>query len=199
MMISSEKKSAAAIAPPMGFQEGVPRHPLASLRSWLDTVFFQDSFDGVPPYPVAQITQSASDSGVTPDRIVFRHPDDECLYLLRTPGATWCALFAAVVLLGDQLSVPTQQRIGCDDAGKVSQGLSSYDLGLFSDPPSLGVGEAQPFVANLFTEYAVFLFEVIDCILLCTIDPTRSHQQQKLQRQVHEGYRIPFVQTGQTN
>ena len=52
------------------------------------------------------------------------------------------------------------------DAGKVSQCLSSYDLGLFSEPPSLGVGEAQPFVANLFTEYAGFLFEVIDCILL---------------------------------
>lgn len=44
-----------------------------------------------------------------------------------------------------------------------------------------------------------FLFEVIDCIPLCTIGPTRLHQQQKLQRQVHEGYRIPFVQTGQTN
>ncbi len=108
-------------------------------------------------------------------------------------------MFAAVVLLGDQLSVPSQQRIGCDDAGKVSQGVSSYDLGFFSEPPSLDVGQAQPFVANLLTEYVVFLFEVIDCILLCTIGPTRLHHQQKLQRQVHEGYRIPFVQTGQTN
>ena len=46
----------------------------------------------------------------------------------------------------------------------------------FSEPLSLGLGETQPFVANLFTEYAVFLFEVIDYILLCTIDPTRPHR-----------------------
>ena len=128
----------------------------------------------------------------------FGHPDDECLDLFRTPGATWSALLAAVVLLVDELSVPTQKRIGCDDAGKLPQGRASHDLGLLSEPPSLGVGEAQPFVAHLFTEYAVLLFEVIDCILLCTIDPTRPHHQQKLQRQVHEGYRIPFVQADQT-
>ena len=85
-------------------------------------------------------------------------------------------MFTAVVLLGDQLSVPTQQRIRGDDAGKVSQRLSSYGLGLFSEPPSLGVGEKQPFVANLFTEYAVFLFQVINLIQLSTVDPTRPHQ-----------------------
>ncbi len=63
----------------MGFQESLPRHPFASLWSRLDTVFFQDSFDGVPPYPMAQITQSVSDPSITPGRIVFRHPDDESL------------------------------------------------------------------------------------------------------------------------
>ena len=102
--------------------------------------------------------------------------------LLRTPGATWSALLAAVVLLGDQLSVPTQKRIGCDNAGKLPQGRASHDLGLLCEPSSLGVREAQPFVAHLFTEYAVLLLEVIDCILLGTIDPTRPHQQQKPQR-----------------
>ena len=95
-------------------------------------------------------------------------------------------------------SLCQQKRIGCDDAGKLPQGRASHDLGLLSEPPSLGVREAQPFVAHLFTEYAVLLFEVIDCILLCTIDPTRPHHQQELQRQVHEGYRIPFIQTDQT-
>jgi hypothetical protein len=106
-------------------------------------------------------------------------------------------LFTADVLLGDQLSVPTQQRIRADKAGKVSQYLSSYDFGLFRKPPSLGVGEAQPFVANLFTKYAVFLFDIVKCILLSTVDPTRP-QQQKLQRQVHDDYRIPFAQVGLT-
>ena len=166
----------------MGFQEGVPRHRLAAFGSWLDTVILEDSFDGVPPDPMAQIPQGASDSPVPPGVIFFRHPDDESLYLLRTPRATWSALLAAIVLLGDQPSVPTQKRIGCDDAGKLPQGRAADDLGLLSEPPSLGVCEAQPFVAHLFTEYAVFLFEVIDCILLCAIDPTCPHEQQKLQR-----------------
>ena len=74
---------------------------------------------------------------------------------MRTPRATWSALLATVVLLGDQLSVPTQKSIGCDDAGKLPQGRAAYDLDLLSEPPSLGVGEAQPFIAHLFTEYVV--------------------------------------------
>src|SRR5215469_245096 len=49
----------------------------------------------------------------------------------------------SVVLLGDQLPMPSQQGLRCDNAGDLGKSLSSQRFGLNGQPPALMVIEAH--------------------------------------------------------
>jgi hypothetical protein len=58
---------------------------------------------------------------------------------------------APVVLLGDELSVPAQQRIRRDDRSEFAELLSSEWLGLSREPATLRIREAKPLAPELLS------------------------------------------------
>ena len=71
----------------------------------------QNALDRVAPDFVAEIAEGASDSRVSPTRVVTGYSDDQLLDLRRSLWASSAAGEAAIVLLGDQPAVPSKQRV----------------------------------------------------------------------------------------
>lgn len=73
---------------------------------------------------IAQVRQGADDAIITPRAICLRHADDQCFQLLVDLWASWSLpMLGALKFPSDQLPVPRQDRIGCDDRGDLCQRL----------------------------------------------------------------------------
>src|SRR5450631_1016875 len=109
----------------------------------VDAISQQDTFDRIASDLVAKVLQGADDPRVPPTLVLLGHPDDEGRDLGRRLRPPLPSLFAAVVLLGHQLSVPTQNRLGRRDCGHCRQPLPCRLCGILSShatawsPPSL--------------------------------------------------------------
>ena len=101
------------------------------------TVILEDGFDGVAADLVAEVLQRAADARVAPGRVLLRHPSDECDDVPFRSRATEASLLRAVVFVGDEASVPAQDRIGCHDLGDVGQAPSAENVTFHGDPTSL--------------------------------------------------------------
>jgi hypothetical protein len=93
----------------------------------VDPVLLQDALDCVPSDLMAEVHQRALDTRVAPG-IFSRHPDHECHNLGRRFGPALPSLLAAVVLLGHQLLVPAQDRLGRCDRRDCCQHLPAQRL-----------------------------------------------------------------------
>jgi hypothetical protein len=101
---------------------------LSPNRCWFDTVVLQDPLDRVAAEVVTNVPQGASKARVSPARVLLGHLDqqlDDLVWLWWPTGTT---LLAAVVLLGHELSIPAEDRIGAGDAGDLAQRLASERL-----------------------------------------------------------------------
>jgi hypothetical protein len=117
----------------------------------------QDPLDGVAADLMAEVTQRPDQPRVPPRRVRGRHPDDQLFHLDgdgRTPEP---AARRAVVLAGDQLAVPAQDRVRRDQARKLAEPATTDDPALDRQASPLVVGEAQPPSAELLAEDAVLL------------------------------------------
>jgi len=93
------------------------------------------------------------------------------------------SLLAAVVLLGHQLSVPTQNRLGRRDRCHCRQSLAAQRLAQHGQLASLRVGESHPLRSELLPQKSVLCLQIVD---LCLENPAKPHPDprcQKLQRQ----------------
>ncbi|HZO55114.1 MAG TPA: hypothetical protein VFB63_20565 [Bryobacteraceae bacterium] len=75
-------------------------------------------------------------------------------------------VLAAVVLLCDQLTVPTQQGFRRDDCRDFSKNATSEHLRLGCQPAALIVIQAELPVAELLSQYSILLAEVFDGVAL---------------------------------
>jgi len=159
-------------------EKGLP-HPLAARGCWLEAVPKQDPLDGVAADLMAEVTQRPDQPRVPPGRVLCRHLDDELFHLDgdgRTPGP---AARRAVVLAGDQLAVPAQDRVGRDKDRKTRPVDDDRRPGLDGQPSPLVVGEAQPPSAKLLTQDSVLLAQEVDDLQLAGVDPARHRDDQK--------------------
>src|SRR5215471_4768558 len=69
---------------------------------------------------------------------------------------------SSVVLLGDQLPVPSQQGLRCDHAGDLGKSLSSQRFGLNGQPPALLVIEAHSLATELFSQHPILFSEIFN-------------------------------------
>ena len=81
----------------------------------------------------------------------------------------------------DQLSVPAQDGVGCDDGGNLAEQSTTEDLALRSESTSLVVGQAQAFAAELLLQHAVLLDEVVDGLGLVAVDPAGERGEEELE------------------
>jgi hypothetical protein len=81
--------------------------------------------------------------------------------------------------LGDELAVPSQQCLGCDDGGDRCQHLPTEAFCLAGQPAPLSIIQPQPSAAELFSKDPIFFAEVIDGILLLLIHPAGHGDEHK--------------------
>ena len=124
------------------------------------------------------------------------HPDVAALKLqhnhLTVPGdvlsghwSTSTSAGAAIVFLGDQSPVPTQDRIRGDDARDLRQDPPAEFVTAHSESTTLGVRQAKRPRAQVFSEDPILLPEIVDQIVLVTVHPASEREDEELQRRRH--------------
>jgi hypothetical protein len=92
------------------------------------------------------------------------------------PGAGALSLGRAAVLLGDEIAVPAQDRVGSPSRRAVPTCVGRR-RGRSRRALALGVGEAQAPTAEMLTQDAVLLLEVRDDPGLVAVHPARERHQ----------------------
>src|SRR5215471_5825299 len=85
----------------------------------------------------------------------------------------------SVVLLGDQLPMPSQQGLRCDNAGDLSKSFSSQRFGLHGQSPALIVIEAHSPATELFSQHQILLAKMFNDLQLAVVHPPGDGDQQK--------------------
>ena len=129
---------------------------------------------------VAEVRERAADPRVAPPRIVDRHPDHELGDVLSGHWSTSTSAGAAIVFLGDQSPVPTQDRIRGDDARDLRQDPPAEFVTAHSESTTLGVRQAKRPRAQVFSEDPILLPEIVDQIVLVTVHPASEREDEEL-------------------
>ena len=170
---------------PVRLQERLPGHVPAPLGRRVDSVVVQDPLHRGPGDRVAEVRERAADPRVAPPRIVDRHPDHELGDVLSGHWSTSTSAGAAIVFLGDQSPVPTQDRIRGDDARDLRQDPPAECVTAHSESTTLGVRQAKRPRAQVFSEDPILLPEIVDQIVLVTVHPASEREDEELQRRRH--------------
>src|SRR5215471_6061410 len=88
---------------------------------------------------------------------------------------------SSVVLLGDQLPMPSQQGLRRDNAGDLGKSLSSQRVGLNGQPPALIVIEVHSLASELFSQHPILFAEIFNDLQLAVVHPPGDGDQQKLE------------------
>src|SRR5215469_13177448 len=89
---------------------------------------------------------------------------------------------SSIVFLSDQFPVPSQQGLGCDNAGDLGKNLSSQRFGLYGQSPALMVIEAHSPVPELLSKHPILLAKVVNDLQLAVVHPPRNSDQHKPER-----------------
>src|SRR5215469_7572327 len=86
---------------------------------------------------------------------------------------------SSVVLLGDQLPVPSQQGLRRENAGDLGKSFSSQRFGLYGQSPALIVIEAYSPATELFSKHPILLAQIFNDLQLALVHPPGDGDQQK--------------------
>src|SRR5262249_12793555 len=109
------------------------------------------------------------------------HPHDERRDLLPEPGTPLPPALRRP-LLSDQPPVPAEDRIRRHDGRHLSQNPAPESLTLRRQAAALVIGQSDTTPPQLLPKGAVLLHQVVDHLLLVTIDPSSQGGEQKPQR-----------------
>src|ERR1700674_693754 len=118
-------------AVPMSGQEGLPGRVRAARRGGFDAVVFEDRLDRVARNVMAETLQPAADACVAPGWVLVRHAYHERGNVRLGARATGASRLRAVVLLGDEPPIPTEDGVGCYDSGDVREAAPTEDLAFY--------------------------------------------------------------------
>jgi hypothetical protein len=164
----------------VGLQERAPR--CRPLRDRWHTVIDQRLGDGGAADLVAKLSHLAANARVAPAGVVLGHSDDQLaqrLHQLRTADS----VLSVGVLRGDQLPMPTQQRVGRHDCRDGGQRRTAENLRLGGEPGPLRIGESQPAFPQLFAQDAVLFAQELDDLGLFAVREAGEQNQQEAQWQ----------------
>jgi len=85
-----------------------------------------------------------------------------------------------VPFLGDEPTVPTQNRVGGDDGSQFGHGLATQCLALDRQHPSVLISEQNPLAALLLHEGLDLGVLEFDDVLLAAVDPTGKNEEKQL-------------------
>ena len=131
---------------------------------------------------ISQVCQRSLDATIAPGRILFGHLDREPFNLLLYGWpAQPCATRAAIELLSNEAAIPAQKRVGGGKRGDLLEAFPPEWIGERRKAAALGIGEAEPVPLEFPFEYAVFLEEIRDDLLLVPLQPAGNHGDQDLE------------------
>ena len=158
--LDGEKVSSGEHAP-VGLEELTPRRSFAALGSRVDSVLLEDVGDCRSANAVTDILQSALDSSVAPARILSSHSDGQVRDDLHDPSSPRTTPFVGP-LLGNELPVPSEDRVGSDERCDFGQRTSANRSAADSEAATLIIGQSKPSATELLPEDAILLAEVFD-------------------------------------
>jgi hypothetical protein len=88
-------------------------------------------------------------------------------------------LGAAIVLLGNQLSMPSQQCLRSHDGCNLGQNLAAQCFRPCRESPALVITEPQPGVPDLFAQHPIFFNQVINDAVLMLVHPSGNASHEK--------------------
>nr|WP_275942121.1 hypothetical protein [Haliangium ochraceum] len=156
---------------PVGAQEGLPRGALGTYRRGVETMGFEKRGDGRAADVMAEVAERVADACVAPAGVFSCHAHEKRLNLAGGLRASERAFGAAVVLLGDEVAISAQDRVGRDDAGVLAEQLATEGFALDCEATALRIGEAKASIAELLAEGAVLGLEILDELALLAVDP----------------------------
>ena len=159
---STVKKSAAASTSQCALRNWLHVVSLTPFRSRVDAIPLQDVGNRGPANPMAYILQRALDSCVAPARIVPRHSDRQLRDDLHGPTSSRRSSLVGP-LLGNKLSMPTEDRVRCDDRCDLRQ-----------CPPSDGLAPHRESTALVVRQPELACYRVVDSEHGSLLGGTRS-------------------------
>ncbi len=91
-----------------------------------------------------------------------------------------------IPLACDEFSVPAQERIGPDNSGQFVESFATEDLTLNGQTSTLVVIEQDSTLAEVFSQHLVLSQQILDRVLLVSVDPTGQDEKQELPGLEHE-------------
>jgi hypothetical protein len=170
----------ASICSEMRHDESVPTRVASSLRCRLDATFLEDRIDGVASDVMAQFEERSPDSGLSPARILSRHTNDKLCDVRLRSWSPQSPLSRGIVLGGNQVAVPPQERVRCNDEPKNSQCRATYGLGLRGKPSTLPVCPANALIAKLLAQCLIHGLDLLNHSLQVSIHPPHKDQKKEL-------------------
>ena len=132
---------------------------------------------------MAEVGESALNAIVAPGWVLTGKAENELDHFgrrWRTAGLR--AAFRVVPLLGDKLSVPTEDGVGRENGTDFSKQLAAKNLALDGEAPPLIIAEANPFLAKALPEDLNLRLLKVDDGLLLAIQPAGENGDQELPR-----------------
>lgn len=121
---------------PMGFDESTPVGISLPVRSWRDPVSSEDIADGLVGDDVSEFGETVRDGLVAPDGVLASKSADQLLDLLAETGSS---AICRGVGVGDELSMPSPERIDGDHGLGQAENGAAEGLGTDRQPSFLGV------------------------------------------------------------
>src|SRR5262249_50098227 len=136
----------------MSPQELFPRGSSASLRSRLNAVLLQNVSHRTSGVIVSEICKGSLHTPIPPFPVLSRHPQDESLHFGQNVWPTGLSIFRAIVLLGNQPTMPCQQSVRRHDRCDLRQPFPSQSLGFGRQSTPLVIGESHATMADLLAK-----------------------------------------------
>ncbi len=174
---------------PVSLEKLAPRRSLAAFRSRVDSVPLNNVGDRGPGHPMAEVVERTLDACVTPAWILASHSDnqvgDDLHYLAPTRRAAFVS-----PLLGNQLSVPTKDRVGRDERSDFGEGAAADGFAVDSKSATLIIGQSESSATELLLEDSVLFTEILDDRILLASDPSGYGGYEDLPRLKNDGHPV---------
>ena len=82
--------------------------------------------------------------------------------------------------------MPAQERVRSDDRGQFVEGFAAERLALEGQAATLVIVQENATLAELFSQHLILSQQILDRVLLMSVDPTGQDEKQELPGLEHE-------------
>lgn len=125
-----------------------------------------------------EILKGALNARVPPRRVLLRHAHHEVSDVRKDPAPT-SSPARVRPLTCDQLSVPSEEGVGCYDRRHLLQGCPAQAVSSYGKSAPVVIGEPQPAPPDLPAEQTILFEQIGERLSLSAIEPASDGQKQQ--------------------